>query len=115
MAALAACACAEVGARSLVVFGDSLSAGSGSDLADPGLWPVQAERLLDSTGADWSVSNRSINGNGLAWKTRCFGVPAADRLKAALESIPAGSTVVLMAGVNAAIQPNLPAGFSNCF
>jgi lysophospholipase L1-like esterase len=99
----------------LVVYGDSLSAGSGSDLNDPALWPSKAERLLDSAGRDWTVSNRSINGNGLVWKTRCFGVPAADRLKAELDAIPAGSTIVLMAGVNDTIQPNLPAGFSPCF
>lgn len=111
----AACACANGAARSLVVYGDSLSAGSGSDLADPALWPAKAERLLDSAGPDWTVENRSINGNGLVWKTRCFGIPAADRLKAELESIPPRSTIVLMAGVNDTIQPFLPVGFSECF
>ena len=115
VAVLAVWACAEAGARSLIVYGDSLSAGSGSNLADPALWPAKAERLLDSAGPDWTVSNRSINGNGLVWKTRCFGTPAAERLKAELPSIAAGSTIVLMAGVNDTIQPNLPAGFSECF
>ena len=30
------------------------------------------------------MSNRSINGNGLVWKTRCFGEPASERLEADL-------------------------------
>ena len=102
-------------AKTVIVYGDSFSAGAGTDLSDPRLWPNKLERLLDARGRDWTVANRSINGNGLVWKTRCFGQPAADRLQADIPKIPTGEIIVLMAGINDVIQPTLPAGFSSCF
>ena len=112
---LAASACAPANsAGSIVIFGDSFSAGAGTDLKAPELWPSKLEGLLDRDG-DWAVSNRSINGNGLVWKTRCFGEPAMDRLQSNLQSLPRGSIVIVMAGVNDTIQPHLPDGFSPCF
>ena len=115
-AALVATACAQADVtHTVVVYGDSFSAGAGTNLADPDLWPNKLERLLDQRGADWQVLNRSINGNGLVWKTRCFGEPASNRLQADLEKLPKGATIIIMAGVNDVIQPTLPAGFSSCF
>lgn len=112
--AVTACSSAET-ARTVVVYGDSFSAGAGTNLEDASLWPNKLEKQLDRRGSDWTVSNRSINGNGLVWKTRCFGEPASDRLEADLAKIPNGAPIILMAGVNDVIQPTLPAGFSDCF
>ena len=106
---------AQARGKTVVVYGDSFSAGAGTDLRAPELWPNKLERLLQRRGADWQVSNRSINGNGLTWRTRCFGDPAIDRLEADARSLSNDAVIVLMAGVNDTIQPNLPAGFSECF
>lgn len=99
----------------VIVYGDSFSAGSGRNLKDPHLWPNVLEGLLDQRGSDWTVVNRSINGNGLVWRTRCFGQPALERLNADLPSLVQGEIIIIMAGINDVIQPALPSGFSSCF
>lgn len=108
-------ATASPNSRSVYVFGDSFSAGDGSDLANPDLWPVRLEKRLDANGRDWSVANKSINGNGLIFRTKCFGDPATVRAEAELPGLPVAATVIVMAGVNDVIQPFLKQGTSTCF
>ena len=109
----AACRAETPRPRSLVVYGDSFSLGTGT--GHPPGWPDRLEAMLDRGGRDWSVINRSINGNGLVWRTRCFGEPALARLRSEWPEIEGDRLIVVMAGVNDVIQPNLPAGSSDCF
>lgn len=93
----------------LYVYGDSLSL----DRDGQG-WPSLAENMRGGVGG-WTLVNRSINGNGLVWRTRCFGDPASERLQSDLPRLQAGEAVLVAVGVNDLIQPALPAGTSACF
>ncbi len=97
----------------VIVYGDSISLATAQRRALG--WPDELDRLLDGRGRDWTVVNRAINGNGLIWRTRCFGEPAMDRFRSDLPAMESSDTVILMAGVNDLIQPRLPAEFSTCF
>ena len=101
---------AEADGRSVIVYGDSISL-----VGSPGGWPGELDQALDGRGGDWAVVNRAVNGGGLVWRTRCFGAPAAERLRSELAATADGDIIVLMAGVNDLIQPRLPKGYSTCF
>ena len=96
--------------QQVIVYGDSISL-VGSSRG----WPGELDQLLERRGHDWTVVSRSIDGNGLVWRTRCFGKPAAERLRSDLAATSKTDNIVLMAGVNDLIQPRLPKGYSNCF
>jgi lysophospholipase L1-like esterase len=103
-----ACSAAESPSRpaKIVVYGDSISITGGG-------WPAMLEARL--AGAGTIVESRAINGNALLWRTRCFGEPALERLRADLPQSAKNDILVLMAGANDLIQPRLPRGYSDCF
>ena len=97
---------AKEGARSVVLFGDSITDGDSSTPNENNRWPdVLAERIA-ATGANVSVLNEGISGARVL--SDRMGVNALARFEQDVLAHPHADTVVVMMGINDIGWPDSP-------
>lgn len=97
---------AKEGARSVVLFGDSITDGDSSTPNENKRWPdILAERIA-ATGANVSVLNEGISGARVL--TDRMGVNALARFEQDVLAHPYADTVVVMMGINDIGWPDSP-------
>src|SRR4029077_17693839 len=90
---------APAGARAVVAFGDSITAGDGSTVDGNDRWPDRlAERLAKVGGPPVAVLNEGISGDRVL--SDRMGINALARYDADVLSQPKADTVILMMGIN---------------
>jgi lysophospholipase L1-like esterase len=86
---------------SVVAFGDSITAGTGSSLNADANWPDDlARRLGTSTGPSLSVVDEGIGGNRVLNNTPCCGRSALTRFDADVLDQTGVRDVILLEGIN---------------